>query len=91
MDIPYFMDHCQYWEINDIIEYLPYLDRNLWETSRLNAYVVAQVNNRKQLKMQDICTFKWEETTGNIEISNEDIERLKAKAKKYEYNGHNSN
>ena len=40
----------QLWEINDIIQLLPYLDRNLWETSRLNAYVTAQVNSRKTIK-----------------------------------------
>lgn len=71
----------QLWEINDIIQLLPYLDRNLWETSRLNAYVTAQVNSRKTLKQNDICKFKWEESEENIEISNEDIERLKQKAK----------
>lgn len=78
------MDSLTEWEINDIIEYLPYLDRNLWETCRLNTYVLAQSNSTKKLTMQDIAKFKWEEsveTESNIEISNEDIKRLKEKSK----------
>mgnify|MGYP001009477014 CR=1 FL=1 len=73
------------WEINDIIESLPYLDRNLWETCRLNAYITAQVNSTKKLSMQDIIKFSWDTESndkGSIEISNEDIKRLKEKAKK---------
>lgn len=69
---------------------IPYMDRNLWETARLNAYVVAQVNSRRKLTQQDICKFKWEESDiadfGNendIEISNEDIDRLKQLSTKF--------
>lgn len=85
MDIPYFMDNCTMWELNDIIDNLPYLDRNLWETSRLNSYITAQVNSKKKLKMQDICRFKWEEeeTTKETGISKEDIKRLKQRANEY--------
>ena len=78
------MDSLTEWEINDIVENLHYLDRNLWEACRLNTYVVAQSNSTKKLTMQDIAKFKWEETSqekSNIEISNEDIQRLKEKAK----------
>lgn len=78
------MDKLTDWEINDIVLNLPYLDRNLWETCRLNTYVVAQSNSTKKLTMQDIAKFKWEEsveTESNIEISNEDIQRLKEKSK----------
>lgn len=78
------MDKCSLWEINDIIENLPFMDRNLWETARLNAYVVAQVNSRKHITQQDICKFKWEDKEAFVkkeekdyEISNADIERLK--------------
>ena len=55
----------------------------MWEAARLNAYIVAQVNSKKTLKMQDICKFKWEEEDKkDIEISNSDIERLKEKARR---------
>lgn len=76
--IEYFMDDCTDWELNNLIENIQYLDRNLWESSRLNSYVTAQVNSRKKISFQDICTFKWEEKeTEDIEISDDDIQRLK--------------
>lgn len=83
------MDECTDWEVNDILECLPYTDRNLWESQRLNAFVTAQVNSRKKLQMHDICEFKWEEKTENkneddVEISTEDINRLKELSKQWE-------
>lgn len=81
------MDICTDWELNNLIENIPYLDRNLWEASRLNSYVTAQVNSRKKISFQDICTFKWEEKGSqvkDIEISNEDITRLKELSKKWQ-------
>lgn len=77
------MDKLTDWELNDIIENLPYLDRNLWETCRLNTWVLSRVNGN-DVTMQDVAKFKWEEpveTESNIEISTEDIKRLKEKAK----------
>ena len=76
------MDKCNVWELNDLVEYLPYTDRNLWETQRLLGFIDAQAHSTKKLSFQDICKFKWEneddnEEVHNIEISNEDIERLK--------------
>ena len=85
------MDECTIWEINNIIENLPFVDRNLWETARLNAYVVAQVNSKRKITQQDICKFKWEDKTAfvkkeetNYEISTEDINRLKKLSTKFE-------
>lgn len=88
------MDECTNWEINDLIDYLPYLDRNLWESQRLIAYVTAQVNSRKKLTQQDICKFPWEEKNidefvreeADTTISDEDINRLKNLAKRWEQN-----
>lgn len=67
------------------------MDRNLWETARLNAYVVAQVNSRKRITQQDICKFKWEDKNSfvkkdesNYEISTEEINRLKELSTKFE-------
>ena len=80
------MDDCTDWELNNLIENIPYLDRNLWESSRLNSYVTAQVNSRKKISFQDICTFKWEEKETeeeDIEISDDDIQRLKQLSKKW--------
>lgn len=86
------MDRCSVWELNDIIENLPYLDRNLWETSRLNTYVLAQVNSKRHLTQQDILKFKWEEehkedfvqSERDTKMSNDDIKRLKELSKQWE-------
>lgn len=85
------MDECTVWEVNDILSNLSFMDRNLWETARLNAYVVAQVNSRKHITQQDICKFKWEDKNAfvkkdesNYEISTEDINRLKELSTKFE-------
>lgn len=78
----------QTYEVNDIIEGLQYTDRNLWETSRMNSYILAQVNSKKKLSPTDIIKFSWEnnEEAKEIEISNEDIKRLKEKSKKIKIN-----
>jgi len=83
------MDKCQEWELNDLMENIPYLDRNLWESQRLNTYVVAQVNSRKKMELKDICNFKWEqedktEEEHDVEINNDEIRRLKEIAKQWE-------
>ena len=83
------MDEMQTWEINDMIENIPYTDRALWETARVNAYVVAQVNSRKKLAQQDILKCKWEDMSNFmhdehiIEMSNEDIKRLEELSKNF--------
>ena len=76
------MDEMQDYEVNDILDALPYLDRNSWEQSRLQSLVTAQVNSKKQLKATDIIKLPWDEDnvteTSPTEISTEDIERLKS-------------
>lgn len=88
ISVPYFMDECTMWELNDIVENIPYLDRNIWESQRLNAFITAQVNTKKKLSMKDICEFKWEQTEieeeHNIEITNDEIERLKKLSMQWE-------
>jgi hypothetical protein len=76
MNLEYFMDKCSEWEINDIIDLIPYCDRSQWEGARLNAYVTAQVNSRKRLNQQDICRFKWEDEDDTLFQENEDAQRI---------------
>lgn len=47
--------------------------------------MIAQTNSTKKLKVGDIMKFSWDEQmyTGITEISNDDVERLKEKAKIY--------
>lgn len=84
VSVEYFMDTMTEWEINDIIENLPFLDRNMWEACRLKAWITIQANSTDDVAMQDVLKFKWDEESvesKEIEISNEDIARLREKAK----------
>lgn len=85
------MDEMTFWEINDLIENLPYMDRSAWEQARLNAYVVAQVNSKKKLTQQDILKFKWEDMSemfkqedDNTPMTSEEFQRLKDLSQKLE-------
>lgn len=79
------MDDCTLWEINDIIENLPYLDRNMWEIGRMLTFTTAQCNSTKKLNIQDFGKFKWDDPLPmKRDISNKDIERLRQKAKQWE-------
>ena len=63
-------------------QYLGYKDS--WEQARLIAYMIAQTNTQKKLKLSDIIAFDWEKEEANTAISNEDIDRLSNKAKDFE-------
>lgn len=63
-------------------EYLSYKDS--WEQSRLIAYMIAQTNSTKRLKLTDILEFQWEDKNADTAISNEDVARLREEAKQYE-------
>ena len=60
------------------------------------AWMVAQVNSKKQLHIEDITKFYWEKgetIEHDTKITKEDVERLKNKAQEYleKINGRNSN
>lgn len=78
------------YEITPYIRNIHLRSKEGWEQARLGAYITAQVNSTKKLKVTDIMEFPWESDyknkkmrTGVTEISNEDVERLRNKAKKY--------
>ena len=67
-------------------DYLAYKED--WEQARFIAYLIAQTNSKKKLKLTDIVKFHWEKEEGKSKsspsgISKEDIERLRQKAQKY--------
>ncbi len=68
------------YEINDILECIPYLDRNSWEQCRLNTYTTSMIDHKK-VKMGDFISFPWEEkienTKSKTQISDEEIKHLK--------------
>ena len=72
------------YEITPYLKNLHLADKENWEQARFNAYVTAQINSTKKLQPTDIMAFPWDsKVTSNTSISNEDIERLKQKAKQY--------
>ena len=82
----YFMSDLQNFEVELLYENLKYADRPSWEQNRLLAFILAQVNSKKKLEMTDIMSFPWDENyeEKNIEMSNEDRDRLREKAKAFE-------
>lgn len=73
----------QMYEIEPLISNIYKRNKENWEQTRLLAYITAQVNSTKKLKPTDIISFYWDNETGDTAISNEDVERLKNKAKQY--------
>lgn len=65
-------------------DYLAYKDN--WEQARLIAYMVAQTNSTKKLKVTDILEFSWDKKEEDTSISNDDVKRLQERARQYEQN-----
>lgn len=72
----------RFYEIEAAMKYSYYAGKDGWEQTRLIAYLIAQTNSTKTLKLTDIMKFHWEEV-GDTAISNADIERLRKKAETY--------
>ncbi len=82
----YFMSDLQNFEVELLYENLKYADRPSWEQTRLLAFILAQVNSKKKLEITEILSFPWEraEDIHDIEMTNEDRDRLREKAKAFE-------
>lgn len=84
----YVLDKIEWYEINSLMKYQYYCLKDNWEQARLIAFIIAQTNSKKRLKLQDIVPFTWEED-GEIEdnkpITKSEIERLKQRAQDYLY------
>ena len=84
VSVQYFMDEMTDYEVDIYMDNLAYLDVNGWEQTRFLGYCGVQVYSKKKLAPSDLLTFKWEEEEHQTEISNEDVERLQAKAEQME-------
>lgn len=74
------------YEIRAIMDYQYYAYKDGWEQSRLVAYLIAQSNSTKKIKLTDIMRFYWDdekEEASDTSISTEDINRLRQKAQQY--------
>lgn len=78
----------EWYEINAALEYQHYSFKEDWEQTRLIAFMIAQVNSKKRLKMEDIIKFPWDNELHDSEdtkITKEDIERLNKMAEAYKH------
>ena len=76
------------YELNFHLKNIQHKHKESWEQTRFMGYITAQVNSTKQLKIKDIMSFPWDvndvnDGNKNTTISNEDVARLKEKAKLY--------
>lgn len=77
------MDEMKDYEVYLLLDNIQYSEKNDWERSRFESYVVAQVNNKKKIKPTDLIKFSWDnELTdkASTEISTQDIDRLQKKS-----------
>lgn len=79
----YVLDEMQWYEVNGIMKYEYYSKKDEWEQARMISYIIAQVNSKKKMKIDDITTFYWEDKKDETVTSKEEFERLKNKAKEY--------
>lgn len=62
-------------------------NREAWEQTRILGYIIAQANSTKALERTDILNFPWdepEEETKKETVSDDDMVRLRARAKQIE-------
>ncbi len=82
----YVLDKMQWYEINAAMKYQHYSIKDGWEQARLVAYMVAQVNSKHTLQMDEIVKFPWEDEDdepSKTSITKEEIEQLKKEAEQY--------
>lgn len=81
--IGYFMDEMQEYELHDIYEAMDYANLADWQQTRWIVYAIAQSNSRKKIKPEDLMSLPTDKDYKQVhdkEISNDDIQSLKAMA-----------
>lgn len=64
-------------------------NREAWERTRVIGYIIAQANSTKKLEQTDILRFPWDnesETNKDTQVSDEEMLRLREKAKQVAQN-----
>lgn len=84
-DPAYVLDKMEMYELNAAMKYSYHGVKDEWEQARLIAYVVAQSQSSKRIKMEDIMKFPWEEDDKEHDtmVTKEQAEMLKAQAQAY--------
>lgn len=83
-------------DINEIMDNIPYLDRNSWEQTRFDTFIMAKANFKGIKKTQDLLKFPWEENPTNDEMkktsskakptTKQDVENMKKLAERWAKN-----
>lgn len=76
----YVLDRMEMYEVNALIKNQYRRHKDDWEQARLIAYLIAQCNSKKRMKLTDIVQFPWEKKNVKDEIDFEAIKRIRAKA-----------
>lgn len=70
------------YEALEIVNLLPYSNRDSWEQTRYLMWLTAQVNSSKKIQPQEIMKFEWEGKKNKPkELSNKEVENIKEKMK----------
>ena len=75
----YVLDRIQTYEIQALLNYNWLKSKDEWEQARLIAYVTAQCQSTKKLKITDIIDFPWEKqekTQKEIKVDKERIKKI---------------
>ena len=68
------------------MKYSYYKNKEDWQRTRLLAYIQAQINSTKKLKLEDIIKFSWEKEEyeelkkNDNEVTQEELEQLMREA-----------
>lgn len=54
------MDKMKYYEVYDILKFIPYVYRPQWDQTRLLSLVIAQKFCKKKLKLKDMFALPWD-------------------------------
>jgi hypothetical protein len=60
-------------------------EQEAWERTRMLMYAVVQVNSRDHLTPDALLPFPWDEDREPIEINMDEVNELRQRAKKIEY------
>ena len=75
------MDEMQEYELNTIIQNIPYLNRNEKEVDRYQIYVSVQANSKKRLKIEEIMKLPWDDENKTVtRINKEERQQLRDRA-----------
>lgn len=65
----YVLDEIQAYEIQALMKYSYFRNKESWEQARLISYLIAQTHSTKKLKLEEIVKFPWEQQDEKQHIS----------------------